>query len=399
MKVAFLTREYPPEVYGGAGVYAEHLAAELGRHVDLTVHCFGAPRTGDLDVREYNPWELLRGAAPHLGALQSMSVDLAMAAGLEGTDLVHSNTWYTNLAGHLAKLLYEVPHVVTSHSLEPMRRWKAEQLGGGYALSSFCEQVALENAEAVIAVSGGMRADILASYPAIDPGRVHVIHNGIDSEVYKPDPGSGVLERLGIADNRPIVLFVGRITRQKGIVHLLRAAQSIDQGAQIVLCAAAPDTPEIAREFQDLVSMLQQTRRGVFWVDEMLPRPELIQLLARAEVFVCPSVYEPFGLVNLEAMACETPVVATHTGGIPEIVVDGETGYLVPIETAGSDSEPADPARFAQDLAGRINGLIENPSLARSMGESGRQRVIEHFSWASAADKTAALYAGVAARR
>ena len=399
MKVAFLTREFPPEVYGGAGVYAEHLAAELARRVDLTVHCFGAPRTGLLATREYNPWERLEGIAPYLGALQSMSVDLAMAAGVEGVDLVHSNTWYTNLAGHLAKLLYGVPHVVTSHSLEPMRKWKSEQLGGGYALSGFCEQVALENADAVIAVSGRMRSDVLASYPAVDPGRVHVVHNGIDSEVYKPDPGRGVLERLGIEGNRPIVLFVGRISRQKGIVHLLRAAQSFDERAQLVLCAAAPDTPDIAREFRDLVSMLQQTRRGVFWVEEVLPRPELIQLLTRAEVFVCPSIYEPFGLVNLEAMACETAVVATHTGGIPEIVVDGKTGYLVPIETAGSNSEPADPAKFARDLAGHINRLIENPSLARSMGEAGRQRVIEHFSWASAADKTAALYAGVAARR
>jgi starch synthase len=328
-----------------------------------------------------------------------MSVDLAMAAGLEGADLVHSNTWYTNLAGHLAKLLYQVPHVVTSHSLEPMRRWKAEQLGGGYALSSFCEQLALENADAVVAVSGQMRSDILASYPAIDPGRVHVIHNGIDSEVYRPSSETGVLDRLGIAADRPIVLFVGRITRQKGIVHLLRAAQSIDERAQLVLCAAAPDTTEIAREFQELVSTLEQTRQGVFWVDAMLTRPELIQLLSRATVFVCPSVYEPFGLVNLEAMACETPVVASQTGGIPEIVTEGETGYLVPVGSSGLSGEPKDPSRFAQDLAGRINSLIKNPSLARSMGAAGRLRVIEQFSWASAADKTAALYAEVASRR
>jgi starch synthase len=311
MRVAFLTREYPPEVYGGAGVYAEHMAGELNRRVDLVVHCFGGPRSGEVATREYAHWEKLDGKGPHLAALQSMAVDLAMAAGVEGAELVHSNTWYTNLAGHLAKLLYRIPHVVTSHSLEPLRRWKSEQLGGGYALSSFCERVALESADALIAVSGQMRDDIIAQYPAIDPVRIHVIHNGIDVDAYKPDAASHVLERLGISADRPIALFVGRITRQKGIIHLLRAAETLDSAVQLVLCAAAPDTVEIAQEFQQLVARLQRTRKGVFWIEKMLPRRDVVQLLTHARTLVCPSVYEPFGLVNVEAMACETAVVAT----------------------------------------------------------------------------------------
>jgi alpha-maltose-1-phosphate synthase len=396
LKVSFLTREFPPEVYGGAGVYAEHLAADLARLVDLKVHCFGEPRSGDLQTVSYRAWEALDGSAPHLGALQSVSVDLAMAAALEGTDLVHSNTWYTNMAGHLAKLLYKVPHVATAHSLEPLRAWKAEQLGGGYAVSSFCEKTALEAADAVIGVSEQMRRDVLRCYPSIDPDRVVVVHNGIDTETYRPVSGTGTLVDHGIDPEYPIILFVGRITRQKGIIHLLKAAELIPAQAQIVLCAAAPDTVEIAREFQGLTSELKNSRGNVFWIERMLPRPELMEIFSAATAFVCPSVYEPFGLVNVEAMACETAVVATATGGIPEIVVEGETGFLVPPgPTDPVTGEPDDPSGFAAGLAERINRLLDDPRLARQMGRAGRTRAIEHFSWAAAAQKTVAIYRSV----
>ena len=393
MKVSFLTREFPPEVYGGAGVYAEHLTAVLARLVDLSVHCFGAPRSGELDISSYQPWDALSGSAPHLGALQFMSADLMMAANLEGTDLVHSNTWYTNLAGHLAKLLYGVAHIATAHSLEPLRAWKAEQLGGGYALSSFCERTGLEAADAIIGVSEQMRSDVLRCYPAIDPARVVVVHNGIDTDAYQPVSGTGALGNRGIDPEYPLVVFVGRITRQKGIIHLLHAAEHIPPEAQIVLCAAAPDTVDIAREFKTLTDELQASRGNVFWVDEMLPRPELMEILSAATVFVCPSVYEPFGLVNVEAMACETAVVASRTGGIPEIVVEGETGYLVPLgPTDQITGEPEDPEDFARGLAERVNRLLDDPELARRMGRAGRLRAIEHFSWTAAAEKTVAVY-------
>jgi alpha-maltose-1-phosphate synthase len=393
LKVSFLTREYPPEVYGGAGVYAEHLTAELARRVDLSIHCSGEPRPGRPDVFTYPGWERLNGSAPHLGPLQFMSSDLLMAAALEGTGVVHSNTWYTNLAGHLAKLLYGVPHVATAHSLEPLRAWKAEQLGGGYAVSSFCEKTALEGADAVIGVSEQMRRDVLRCYPSIDPDRVVVVHNGINTDVYRPAGGTGVLGARGIDPSYPIVVFVGRITRQKGIIHLLRAAEHIPAQAQIVLCAAAPDTEQIAREFRALTDELQAGRGNVFWLDEMLPRTELTQILSAATVFVCPSVYEPFGLVNVEAMACETAVVASATGGIPEIVVEGETGFLVPLGTTDPvTGEPDDPESFALALADRITRLLDDPGLARRMGQAGRQRAVDHFSWTAAADKTVAVY-------
>jgi starch synthase len=396
LKISFLTREFPPEVYGGAGVYAEHLTGELARLVDLKVHCFGGLRTADVPVANYQPWEALDGSAPHVGALQSMSVDLSMAAALEGTDLVHSNTWYTNMAGHLAKLLYGVPHVATAHSLEPLRAWKAEQLGGGYAVSSFCEKTALEAADAVIGVSEQMRRDVLRCYPSIDPEKVVVVHNGIDTDAYRPVSGTGTLVNHGIDPEYPIVLFVGRITRQKGIIHLLKAADHIPPQAQIVLCAAAPDTVEIAREFQNLTSELKSSRGNVFWIEQMLPRPELMEIFSAATAFVCPSVYEPFGLVNVEAMACETAVVASRTGGIPEIVVDGETGYLVPLgETDPVTGEPDDPSSFAAELAERINRLLDDPELALNMGRAGRVRAIEHFSWTAAAEKTVAVYRSV----
>ena len=392
MRVALLTREYPPEVYGGAGVHVEYLGRELERLVDLTVHAWGADR-GRADVRAYQPWDVLAGTAPHLAALQAMSVDLAMAAGAEGADVAHSHTWYANFAGHLAKLVHDIPHVATVHSLEPRRPWKAEQLGGGYALSSFCERISLEAADAVIAVSEGSRRDILESYPAVDPQRVEVIYNGIDTSEYKPDPRTDVLERFGVDAGRPSVVFVGRITRQKGVAHLLRAALDFDASAQLVLCAGAPDTPEIGAEVEAGVERLRGARDGVVWIDQMLPKPDVIQLLSHATVFACPSIYEPLGIVNLEAMACEAAVVATATGGIVEVVVDGETGLLVPFEPAGGGSiEPADPEGFASGIAERVNALIADPERGRRMGVAGRRRAVESFAWPAIAEQTAAVY-------
>jgi starch synthase len=325
-----------------------------------------------------------------------MGVDLEMAAGAAGADVVHSHTWYANLAGHVAKLLHGVPHVVTTHSLEPLRPWKAEQLGGGYALSSWVERTAIEAADAVIAVSAGMRRDVLAAYPSVDPQRVRVVHNGIDTEQYKPDRGTDVLERLGIDPGKPSVVYVGRITRQKGLPYLLRAARSLPPQAQLVLLAGAPDTPEIAAEVEALAAELRATREGVVWVQAMLPKDEVIQVLTHATVFVCPSIYEPMGIVNLEAMACETAVVATATGGIPEVVEDGVTGLLVPIEQASDGSgTPLDPDRFIADLASAIMRLLGDPDRAAEMGRAGRRRAVEHFSWASIAERTMEVYRSV----
>ncbi|NUR93142.1 MAG: glycogen synthase [Nonomuraea sp.] len=386
MRVDLLSREYPPDVYGGAGVHMEYLARELRELADVRVRCFGAERA-EPGVSAYRVPGGLESAN---AALQVLGVDLEMAAACEGADVVHSHTWYANFAGHVAKLLHGVPHVVTTHSLEPLRPWKAEQLGGGYTVSSWAERTALAAADAVIAVSEGMRRDVLAAYPEIAPAKVTVIHNGIDTAEYAPDPGVDVLKKHGVDPERPYVIFVGRITRQKGLVHLLHAARSIDPAAQLVLCAGAPDTPEIAAEVAGLVRGLD--RDGVFWISEMLPKPEVIQLLTHATVFVCPSVYEPMGIVNLEAMACETAVVATATGGIPEVVADGETGLLVPIDQ-GPDGTPHDPEAFAADLAARIDALLGDPSRAAAMGRAGRVRAVEHFSWEQIARRTLDLYA------
>jgi alpha-maltose-1-phosphate synthase len=396
VRVALLSREYPPDVYGGAGVHVEYLARELTRLVDLEVHCFGAPRPpgppGSPRVVAHPTWEALDGNARHLGALRTVATDLSIAAAAERAELVHSHTWYANLAGHLAKLLYGIPHVVSVHSLEPLRPWKAEQLGGGYQVSRFCEQTALEAADRVIAVSAGMAADILGCYPAIDAGRVRVIRNGIDTGQYRPDPAADVLAAYGVDPDRPSVIFVGRITRQKGVPHLLDAALAIDPAAQLVLCAGAPDTPELGREVAAKVERVRQERGGIVWIEKMLERREVIQLLTHATVFVCPSVYEPLGIVNLEAMACETAVVATDTGGIPEVVADGETGLLVPFDSNGADG-PRDPGRFAADIAERVNRLLADPELAERMGRVGRRRAVEEFSWSAIATETAALYA------
>lgn len=395
MRVAVLSREYPPDVYGGAGVHVEYLARELDRLVDLEIHCFGAPReapaSGPAKVVAYQPWERLAGDARHLSALRTVSTDLAMAAGVEGADLVHSHTWYTNLAGHLAKQVYGIPHVLTVHSLEPLRPWKREQLGGGYEVSKLCERIAMESADAVVAVSAGVADDVLTCYPRVEAGRVRVIHNGIDANQYRPDHGTDVLQRYGIDPNRPSVVFVGRITRQKGVPHLLDAAHDFDPAAQLVLCAGAPDTPELGAEVAEKVAKLQAGRSGVIWIEKMLERNEVIQLLTNATVFVCPSVYEPQGIVNLEAMACETAVVATATGGIPEVVADGVTGLLVPFESdlAGV---ARDPRGFARDIATRVNRVLGDPALAERLGKAGRVRAVEEFGWDAIAAQTAALY-------
>ncbi|MEU0459060.1 glycogen synthase [Streptomyces sp. NPDC006129] len=376
MRVGLLTREYPPDVYGGAGVHVEFLARELRPLVDLDVHCWGEGRADG--VLRHRPWSALDGAND---ALRTFSVDLAMAAALQGRELVHSHTWYANLGGHLAKLLYGIPHVMTAHSLEPLRPWKAEQLGGGYELSSWAERTAIESADAVIAVSGAMRDDILGCYPALDPEKVHVVHNGIDTVLYRPDHGTDALDRIGLDRSRPYVLFVGRITRQKGVPHLLRAVRDIDPAAQVVLCAGAPDTPEIDREFRELFAELSDVRDGVYWIPKMLPRPEVIQLLTHAALFVCPSVYEPLGIVNLEAMACGTPVVASAVGGIPEVVDDGRTGLLVP---AGDG--------FEAGLARAMGTVLGDPEAARRMGEAGRERAVGEFGWDAVARRTVRLY-------
>jgi starch synthase len=396
MRVALLSREYPPEVYGGAGVHVEYLARELARLVDLEVHCFGAPRPagppGSPRVTAHPTWHALAGEARELGALRTVATDLSIAAAVEGNDLVHSHTWYANLAGHLAKLLYGIPHVVSVHSLEPLRPWKVEQLGGGYHVSRFCERTALEAADRVIAVSSGMAADVIGVYPSVDAGRVRVIRNGIDTDQYRPDPGTDVLAAYGVDPDRPSVIFVGRITRQKGVPHLLDAALAIDPAAQLVLCAGAPDTPELGREVAAKVARVREERGGIVWIEKMLERREVVQLLTHATVFVCPSVYEPLGIVNLEAMACETAVVATDTGGIPEVVADGETGLLVPFDSDGAGG-PRDPIRFAADIAERVNRLLADPDLAERMGRAGRRRAVEEFSWSAIAAETAALYA------
>jgi starch synthase len=394
LRVDLITREYPPEVYGGAGVHLEYLTRDLRALADVRVHCFGAPRDEPGVTAYPEPAELAGANA----ALRTMGVDLEIAAGTEGTDIVHSHTWYANFAGHTSKLLHGVPHVVTTHSLEPLRPWKAEQLGGGYALSSFCERVGIENADAIIAVSGGMRRDVLAAYPSVDPDKVQVVYNGIDTEIYQPDHGTDVIERLGIDLNRPSVVFVGRITRQKGLPYLLRACHDLPPETQIVLLAGAPDTPEIAEEVEGLANQLRNARddKGVIWVQEMLPKHEVVQVLTHATVFVCPSIYEPMGIVNLEAMACETAVVATATGGIPEVVSDGETGLLVPIEQADDGTgTPLDPARFVADLAATLTRVIEDPARAQQMGLAGRRRAVEHFSWSHIAEETLKVYRSV----
>jgi starch synthase len=388
MRVAMMTREYPPEVYGGAGVHVTELVAQLRKLCQVDVHCQGAPRPGAF---AYQPDAQLRGANP---ALSTLSTDLLMANAAAEATVVHSHTWYAGMAGHLASLLHGVPHVLTAHSLEPLRPWKAEQLGGGYRISSWVEQTAVNAADAVIAVSSGMRDDVLRVYPTVDPNRVHVVRNGIDTDVWYPaeesSPGESVLTDIGVDRSRPIVAFVGRITRQKGVAHLLAAAHDFDPDAQVVLCAGAPDTPEIAAEVSAGVAELAGSRTGVFWVREMLPIGKIREILSAAKVFVCPSVYEPLGIVNLEAMACGTAVVASDVGGIPEVVDDGLTGSLVHYDAG-------DAAGYQAGIAKAVNALIADPERAERYGRAGRQRCIAEFSWAQIAHQTLEIYQKVCA--
>lgn len=382
MRVAMMTREYPPEVYGGAGVHVTELVAQLRHLCEVDVHCMGAPRPG---VTVAPPDPALQGANP---ALSTLSADLNMVNSATAATVVHSHTWYAGMAGHLAALLYDVPHVLTAHSLEPMRPWKAEQLGGGYRISSWVEKTAVEAAAAVIAVSSGMRNDVLRAYPTLDPDRVHVVKNGIDTEVWhpvQPVAGDSVLEELGVDPARPIVAFVGRITRQKGVSHLVAAAHHFAPDVQLVLCAGAPDTPEIAAEVGSAVQELSEARTGVFWVREMLPTRKISEILSAATTFICPSVYEPLGIVNLEAMACSTAVVASDVGGIPEVVADQQTGLLV-------HYDPHDIASFERELAYAVNSLVAEPEKARQFGVAGRQRCIDEFSWANIAEQTVDVY-------
>jgi len=376
-----LTREWPPDIYGGAGVHVEHLVAELRRKVDVDVHCFGDPRPDA--IAHAVPASLLNANA----AIQTLGVDLEMVNSTGDVDVLHSHTWYANLAGHVGALLHDVPHVVTAHSLEPLRPWKQEQLGGGYKVSSWVEKAAYEGAAGIIAVSHGMRHDVLSAYPAVDPDRVHVVHNGIDTSVYQPDTGESVLDEVGIDRSRPYVLFVGRITRQKGIVHLLNAARRFEEDIVLVLCASSPDTPEIGDETAAAVERLKAERgeSSIIWIQEQLSRPKVIQLFSHALAFVCPSIYEPLGIVNLEAMACQTAVVASAVGGIPEVVIDGTTGLLVPYDAA-------EPRAFEIAFADAVNNVAADPRRARAMGVAGRERAVSEFGWDAIADETIAVY-------
>ena len=394
MRVDIVTKEYPPEIYGGAGVHVTELVKALRSRMEVQVRAFGAER----DEAETTSYAVPAGLSAANPALQTLGTDLEIVGDVAGADVVHSHTWYANYAGFLASMLHGVPHVVTAHSLEPLRPWKAEQLGGGYALSSYVEKTAYENAAAVVAVSDGMRRDILRSYPALDPAKVRVIYNGIDVDAWQPREDPELLSRWGIDPSRPSVVFVGRITRQKGLPYFLRAAELLPPEVQLILCAGAPDTPEIMAEVQGLVQQLQRSREGVVWIEEFLPRPDLCAILTSATTFVCPSVYEPLGIVNLEAMACGAAVVGTATGGIPEVVIDGVTGRLVEIEQVEDGTgTPVDPEKFVADLAATLTEVVSDPERARAYGRAGRERAASAFSWEAIADETAALYREVVA--
>ena len=389
MRVDLLTREYPPEIYGGAGVHVAELVRAMRPSLDVRVRCFGEPRDEDGTTAYGVPTELANAN----GAVTTLGVDLQMAQDAAGADLVHSHTWYANAAGHIAQLLHGIPHVVTAHSLEPLRPWKAEQLGGGYRVSSWIEKEAFEAADAVIAVSEGMRRDILRSYPRLDESRTHVVYNGIDIDRWQPVHDPDLVRSLGVDPDRPTIVFVGRITRQKGLPYLLQAARLLPPDVQLVLCAGAPDTAAIMAEVTGGVEVLQRERNGVVWIDRLLPQNELSAVLSAATVFVCPSVYEPLGIVNLEAMACGLPVVGTATGGIPEVVVDGLTGRLVPIEQAQDGTGiPLDPDRFIADLAAILIEVVSDREHAATMGEAGRLRAEHEFSWAAIAEQTETVY-------
>lgn len=396
VRIDIVTKEFPPEIYGGAGVHVAELSRVLAKHVDLKVRAFGAPRDPDYHGATVTSYSVPGDLESANAAVQTLGVDLRIVPDIAGADVVHSHTWYANMAGHLASLLHGIPHVLSAHSLEPLRPWKAEQLGGGYALSSWVEKTAYEAAAAIIAVSEGMRQDILRSYPEVDPAKVRVVHNGIDVGLWGRDEGEDAIRALGIDPGKPSVVFVGRNTRQKGVPYLLRAAAKLPADVQLVLCLGAADTPELAAETARLIEELQNQRSGVVLVERMLPRHELIQVLSHATAFACPSIYEPLGIVNLEAMACGAAVVASATGGIPEVVQHGETGLLVPLEqvTDGTGT-PLDPEKFVTDFAAALTEVVSDPERARVMGQAGRRRAEEHFSWESITETTLEVYRSV----
>jgi alpha-maltose-1-phosphate synthase len=395
LRVGLFTREYPPHVYGGAGVHVEYLSRELARKVSVEVHCWGQQHSdeGNLHVRGQEPWsEITQGTQEKFkGALEALSLNLTQIKALRGIDIAHTHTWYVSMAGFLAKKLYEIPFVLTTHSLEPLRAWKAEQLGSGYAMSSWMERIAILDADAVIAVSEGTKEDILRAY-AVAPERIHVIYNGIDLEQYQRTAETSALTAHGVDLAIPYVLFVGRITRQKGVTHLVDAIRYLPAGTQVVLCAGAPDTPEIAAELQRKVEEARSFNPRLIWVDKMVSKAETIQFYSHAAVFCCPSVYEPFGIINLEAMACKAAVVASAVGGIKEVVVDGETGYLVPFAQDPVTSFPVDPDRFARDLGAKLSDLLGDEAKRRRFGEAGRKRAEEKFSWSRIGNQTIDLY-------
>ena len=396
VRIDIVTKEFPPEIYGGAGVHVAELSRVLAQRVELQVRAFGAERDPDYHGATVTSYPVPADLAGANAAVQTLGVDLRIVPDIAGADLVHSHTWYANMAGHIASLLHGIPHVLSAHSLEPLRPWKAEQLGGGYALSSWVEKTAYEAAAAIIAVSEGMRQDILRSYPEVDPAKVRVVHNGIDVSLWNRDEGEDAVRALGIDPSRPSVVFVGRNTRQKGVPYLLRAAAKLPADVQLVLCLGAADTPELAAETARLIEELQAQRSGVVLVERMLPRHELIQVLSHATAFACPSIYEPLGIVNLEAMACGAAVVASATGGIPEVVQHGETGLLVQLEqvTDGTGT-PLDPEKFVTEFAAALTEVVSDPARARAMGEAGRRRAEAHFSWESITETTLEVYRSV----
>jgi starch synthase len=391
-----VTKEFPPEIYGGAGVHVAELSRVLAQRVDLQVRAFGAPREPGYHGATVTSYSVPEDLGSANAAIQTLGVDLRIVPDVAGADLVHSHTWYANMAGHIAALLHGIPHVLSAHSLEPLRPWKAEQLGGGYAVSSWVEKTAYESAAAIIAVSEGMRQDILRSYPDVDPAKVKVVHNGIDVSLWNRDEGEDAVRALGMDPSLPSVVFVGRNTRQKGVPYLLRAAAKLPANVQLVLCLGAADTPELAAETARLIEELQSKRTGVIVVERMLPRNELIQVLSHATAFACPSIYEPLGIVNLEAMACGAAVVASATGGIPEVVEHGVTGLLVELEqvTDGTGT-PLDPEKFVTEFAAALTEVVSDPARARAMGEAGRRRAEEHFSWESITETTLEVYRSV----
>jgi len=416
MRVGLMTREYPPYVYGGAGVHVEYLSREMAKTIEVEVHAWGAPpeeskeptrpsgegAPTNLEVYFEQPWDAITDGttAKFKGALEALSLNLLEQLHLEKVNVVHTHTWYVSMAGFLAKKLYGIPFVLTTHSLEPLRAWKAEQLGAGYALSSWMERTAILDADAIVAVSNGTKADIQRAYPDVDAKKIHVIYNGIDLQQYQWTADKSALEKYGVDQTRPYVLFVGRITRQKGVTHLVDAIPYLPQGMQVVLFAGAPDTPEIAAEMRAKVEAARVkagSSAKIVWIENMVTKQDAIQLYSHCAVFCCPSVYEPFGIINLEAMACRAPVVASATGGILEVVVDGQTGYLVPFVADPVTSFPTEPEQFSKDLAARITELLDDPKKAKAMGEAGRRRVEEHFSWTAIAAQTIDLYRGLIA--